>query len=368
MVYPKEKKVKLVLEDGSVFEGISFGADVSSSGEVVFNTGMVGYPESITDPSYSGQILVLTYPLIGNYGVPPRDEENCLLKSFESSKIQIKGLIVSDYSLENSHWNSVQSLADWLKSENIPAIYGIDTRQLTKKLRSKGTMLGKIVSCNDVANNKDNIPYYDPGKENLVANVSIDKPVIYGKGSIRIVVVDCGCKNNIINSFLKRNVQVIRVPWNYDFTTKPYDGLFISNGPGDPVLAHQTILHLRKALMGKKPIFGICLGNQLLALAAGAKTYKLKFGHRSQNQPCVEVGTKRCYITSQNHGYAVDAKTLPHGWKEWFVNANDSSNEGIRHLEKPFFSVQFHPEAFPGPNDTAFLFDKFIEIVKKYKK
>ncbi|MCK5283487.1 MAG: glutamine-hydrolyzing carbamoyl-phosphate synthase small subunit, partial [Nanoarchaeota archaeon] len=350
--------VSLILKDGSVFSGKSFGAKLSTAGEVVFNTGMVGYPESMTDPSYKGQILVLTYPLIGNYGVPGKEKEDSLLKCFESSKIQIRGLIISDYSHDHSHWNAQSSLAEWMEKENIPGIYSIDTRALTKKLRTNGTMLGKLIQENE------DIDFYDPSKFNLVDEVSIKKPEIYGKGKIKIMLIDCGCKNNIIRSFVRRNVKVIRVPWNYDFSDCPYDGLFISNGPGDPKIAKETIENIRIALQKEKPTFGICLGNQLLALAAGGDTYKLKFGHRSQNQPCIELGTKRCYITSQNHGYAVNTKKLPSGWEPWFENANDKTNEGIIHKTKPFMSVQFHPEAYPGPVDTAFLFDRFIKEIK----
>lgn len=356
----REIKIKLVLEDGSVFEGFSFGAKRSVAGEVVFNTGMVGYPESLTDPSYKGQILVFTYPLVGNYGVPSEKEyEHNLKKFFESDKVQVEGLIVSDYSHIHSHWNAAKSLGDWLIENGKPAIYGIDTRALTKKLREKGTMLGKIVYYEDV-------DFENPDKRNLVSEVSIKEPVVYGNGSPAIIAVDCGIKNNIIRCFLNRGAKVIRVPWNYDFNNGgyEYDGIFISNGPGDPKMCRQTIENLRKAMEKEDKIFGICLGNQLLALAAGADTYKLKYGHRSQNQPCVEEGTKRCYITSQNHGFAVSAETLPEGWQPWFTNANDNTNEGIRHVSKPWMSVQFHPEAACGPVDTEFLFDQFIEILK----
>ncbi len=354
-------KAKLVLSDGTIFEGISFGYESSTSGEVVFNTGMVGYPESLTDPSYYGQILCLTYPLVGNYGVPPRDTEEKVFKFFESSKIQIKGLIVNDYSYDYSHHEAVQSLADWLKEQRIPAITGIDVRALTKHLREAGTMLGKIVI-------NDNQPeIYDPNKYNIVENVSIPEPIVYGKGGKKIMMLDCGVKNNIIQSFLKRNCQVIRVPWNYDFISQKeydFDGLFISNGPGNPEMCIASIDNIRKAIEKEIPTFGICLGNQLLALAAGAKTYKLKYGHRSQNQPAYIVGEKKCFITSQNHGFAVRESTLPSDWKGWIRNANDETNEGIRHKKKPFFSVQFHPEATPGPKDTEFLFDEFLEVLK----
>jgi carbamoyl-phosphate synthase small subunit len=356
MDFKNRIKAKLVLQDGSVFHGFSFGAKKSIAGEVVFNTGMVGYPESMTDPSYKGQILTLTYPLIGNYGVPPKESEDDLLKFFESDKIQIQGLVISDYCEKPSHWNSVKSLSEWMQDEGIPGIFGVDTRELTKKLRTKGAMLGKIIVDKDVR-------FYDPNKKNLAAQVSIKEPITYERGHTKIVAVDTGIKNNIIRSFLDRNITVIRVPWNYDFNKLNYDGLFLSNGPGDPKMCKATIANVKVALAQGKPTFGICLGNQILALAAGGDTYKLKFGHRSQNQPCIEVGTKRCYITSQNHGYAVRTKSLPRGWKSWFVNANDNTNEGIKHMKKPFMSVQFHPEATPGPVDTAFLFDRFIEMI-----
>ena len=354
----KKQKVKLVLEDGSIFHGYSFGSKKTVSGEVVFNTGMVGYPESITDPSYRGQILVLTYPLIGNYGVPGNEKENNLLKYFESNRIQVQGLIITDYSETYSHWNAKKSLSEWMKEHNIPGIYDVDTRELTKKLREKGTMLGKIV------NNKENINFDDPNKRNLVAEVSIKKPIIYKKGRKKIIVIDCGVKNNIIKAFLRRNISVIRCPWNYNFLEEKADGIVISNGPGDPKICQDIIKNIRKVLSKNIPILGICLGSQILALAAGANTYKLKYGHRSQNQPCVEVGTKRCYIASQNHGYAVDSDTLSEDWREWFYNNNDGTNEGIIHISKPFFGAQFHPEASPGPDDTEFLFDMFLRAMK----
>lgn len=350
------QKMKLILEDGSFWQGFSFGAYTSTSGEVVFNTGMVGYPETLTDPSYKGQILTLTYPLIGNYGVPDNIQINQLSKHFESEKIQIQGLVVSDYSEDYSHWNAVKSLDNWLKEFNIPAIYGIDTRALTKRLREHGTMLGQITVRNKTA-------FFDPNKQNLVQDVSIAKPILYKSGRKKIVLIDCGVKHGIIRSLLERKVTVLRVPWDYDFSKEEFDGVIISNGPGDPKMCKATINNVKKVIAKNIPTFGICLGNQILALAAGASTYKLKFGHRSQNQPCSEVGTNRCYITSQNHGYAVDKKTLPKDWQEWFVNANDQTNEGIKHKNKPFMSVQFHPEASPGPVDIEFLFDKFLRIL-----
>ncbi len=347
---------RLVLSDGCVFEGISFGADVAVAGEVVFNTGMVGYPESLTDPSYTGQILVLTYPLVGNYGVPPHRVHDVLKTVFESGKLHIKGLIVAEYCEEHSHWSAASSLSQWLKDANIPALYGIDTRALTKRLREQGVMLGKVVFNNDIA-------LHDPGKDNLVATVSPHEPVIHEGGKKKVVLIDCGAKANIVRCLLARGVTVIRVPWDHDISRIAYDGIIISNGPGDPTTCTHTIAHVRHALRADKPIFGICLGNQILALAAGGTTYKLKYGHRGQNQPCTDLVSGRCYITSQNHGYAVDMTSLSAEWKEWFVNANDGTNEGIRHATKPFFSVQFHPEHCPGPVDTEFLFDRFVELL-----
>lgn len=354
----KKKLSKLILEDGSIFQGYLFGAKRTVTGEVVFNTGMVGYPESLSDPSYHGQILVLTYPLIGNYGVPGCKRKDNLLEYFESNKIHVKGLIISDYSDAYSHWNAEKSLSAWMKEYNIPGIYNIDTRQLTKKLREKGTMLGKIVF------DRDNIQFEDPNKKNLVAEVSIKEPIIYKKGKKRVVVIDCGVKNSIIRVFLKRNFTVIRVPWDYNFLKEKVDGVVISNGPGDPKQCTKMIDNVRRTLSKNIPVFGICLGSQILGLAAHANTYKLKYGHRSQNQPCVETGTKRCYITPQNHGYAIDSDTLPEDWRVWFYNNNDQTNEGIIHISKPFFGAQFHPEASPGPNDTAFLFDVFLRSME----
>ncbi|MCJ7553354.1 MAG: glutamine-hydrolyzing carbamoyl-phosphate synthase small subunit [Ignavibacteriaceae bacterium] len=359
-------KAKLILEDGSEFTGYSFGFAGNANGEVVFNTGMVGYPETMTDPSYRGQILVCTYPLIGNYGIPSYKKEDGMLKNFESDNIHIRALIVSDYSFEYSHWSAEKSLSDWMIEEKIPGIYGIDTRMLTRKLRDKGTMLGKVV-----VDDKSNINlltrqtgFEDPNMKNLVGEVSVKKPVEYKAGPQKIILVDCGTKNNIIRAFLGRNITVIRVPYNYDFTNIDANGIVISNGPGDPKMNKVTIEHVKNAIEQNKPILGICLGSQILALAAGADTYKLKYGHRGHNQPCNELGTKRCYITSQNHGYAVDSSTLAEDWREWFVNDNDGTNEGIVHISKPFFASQFHPEASPGPDDSEFIFDMFVRALK----
>jgi carbamoyl-phosphate synthase small subunit len=357
---PTRREVRLILEDGSIFSGYSFGSETPVAGEVVFNTGMVGYPESLTDPSYHGQILALTYPLIGNYGVPGYEKEDNIFKYFESDRIQVQGLIITDYSNEYSHWNAKKSLSTWMQEFNIPGIFGVDTRELTKRLRESGTMLGKIVYDSE----GNDIPFEDPNKRNLVSEISIKSPVTYKKGKKKVVIVDCGTKNNIIRAFLRRNFTVNWVPCEYDFLDVDADGIIISSGPGDPKKCPKTIKNVQKALDDNLPILGICLGSQILALAAGADTYKLKYGHRSQNQPCLEAGTKRCYITTQNHGYAVDSESLPVDWREWFYNNNDNTNEGIIHISKPFFGTQFHPEASPGPDDTEFIFDMFIRAMK----
>ncbi len=357
----KVRQAKLTLEDGTVFVGKSFGSEKSVAGEVVFYTAMTGYPESLTDPSYTGQILVSTYPMIGNYGVPFNQKENGIHKFYESNKLHITGLIISDYSFEFSHWNAEKSLSDWLKEYEVPGLFDIDTRALTKILREKGSMLGKIEF-------DEEIDFYDPNKENLVAIASCKEREVYGKGEHKVVLIDCGVKNNIIRCLIDRNATVIRVPWDYDFTGEEYDGVFISNGPGDPAMCDATVKYIKTVIGEEKPIMGICLGNQLLARAAGADTYKLKYGHRSHNQPVLLEGTNKCYITSQNHGFAVATKTLPADWEPLFTNVNDETNEGIRHKTKPFFSTQFHPEASSGPTDTEFLFDEFIKNIVEYKK
>jgi carbamoyl-phosphate synthase small subunit len=353
------RPARLILEDGTIFTGSSFGYEAPASGEVVFNTSMTGYPESLTDPSYAGQILVATYPLIGNYGVPDKMVENDLQKYLESDRIQVEGLIVSDYSFEYSHWNASESLADWLIDNKVPALFGIDTRALTKMIREKGAMLGKIVF------EGQDIDFIDPNLCNLVDRVSCKEVLRYGKGKTRILLIDCGVKNNIIRHFLKRDTTVIRVPWDYDFRHEDYDGLFISNGPGNPKMCEATIRHLADALKQEIPVFGICLGNQLIALASGADTYKLKYGHRSHNQPVLEAGTNKALITSQNHGFAIDNATLGSDWEPFFLNLNDGTNEGIRHRSRPVFSVQFHPEASSGPTDSEYLFDKFLGCILK---
>ncbi|KAF2277390.1 aspartate carbamoyltransferase [Westerdykella ornata] len=407
----EHQNMALELQDGYVCFGQSFGAEKSIAGELVFQTGMVGYPESITDPSYRGQILVITFPLVGNYGVPDRNEMDALLKdvpaSFEAKEIHIAGLVVATYAGENySHHLAKSSLGTWLKEQGVPAITGVDTRALTKRIREEGSMLGRMllrtsspyssvsltdglvhtetltngIPDEDWRSDFEQVEWSDPNKKNLVAEVSIKSPKIYSPDPsnalkhpsgrpVRVVCVDVGLKYNQLRCLVKRGVEVEVVPWDYDFPQlagKDYDGLFISNGPGDPAMMEATVKHIRKAMdEARTPIFGICLGHQLLARAAGADTLKMKFGNRGHNIPCTSMISGRCYITSQNHGYAVDAKTLPRNWEELFVNANDGSNEGIRHVSRPYFSVQFHPEHTPGPRDTEFLFDVFIETIMK---
>jgi len=353
------RDAQLVLKDGTAFRGRLRGADVAAAGEVVFTTGMVGYNESITDPSYHGQILVFTYPLIGNYGVPDDALDDLGLPAhFESDRPQPRGIVVSTLCDQPSHRSSVRTVEAWLRHAGVCILSDVDTRALTQHLRDKGTMLGKIVSSGG------DVPFDDPNARNLVAEVSTREPREYGADGPRVVLVDTGVKLSIIRRLAAAGARVLRVPWNYDFFRDSFHGLVLGNGPGDPKMVPATVELVRRALLDRVPTFGICLGHQLLALAAGADTYKLRFGHRGHNQPCSEVGTRRCYITSQNHGYAVRAETLPDGWREWLVNANDGTNEGIRHEYKPARSVQFHPEASPGPTDTAHLFARFLETLQ----
>lgn len=357
-----KKKAILRLSDGTAFEGYSFGADVPVSGEVVFNTAMVGYPESLTDPSYAGQLMTITFPLVGNYGVPEFSFRPDGLATFmESDRIYARAIICSEYSGEFSHWNGHETLAEWLKRENIPGITGIDTRALTMLLREHGVMMGsiEIEGCAPA-------PEAQYEDVNFVAQVSCKQVIRYNEGKAKkVILVDCGVKHNIIRCLINRGLEVIRVPWDYDFNTIEADGLFLSNGPGNPDTCQVLVEHIKTYMKSHKPIAGICMGNQLLGKAAGATIYKLPYGHRSHNQPVRMVGTDRCFITSQNHGYAVDANTLPEEWEPLFVNMNDGSNEGIRHKSEPWFSAQFHPEACSGPVDTEFLFDDFVKLLNQ---
>ena len=365
----------LVLEDGSYFVGHGFGAAKKVSGEIVFSTSMVGYPEALTDPSYKGQILALTYPLVGNYGVPPYDLELGIPLYFESENIKVTGLVIHELCKQPYHWASTKTLDEWLKSENVPGIYGIDTRKLTKKLRIKGVMLGILQVCEEEQNPNletllkevNEVP--DPNSIDLVKEVSIREPVHYEVGgSKKVVLIDCGVKNGILRNLLQRRVNVVRVP--YDFSTKEIleynpNGVVVSNGPGDPKKCVKTIECVRELVEENIPIMGICLGTQILALALGGDTFKMKYGHRSQNQPALDLKTGRCYITTQNHGYSVNPDSLKDTSLEtWFTNANDKTVEGIKHIEKPVFALQWHPEASPGPYDTEFLFDEFLKTTR----
>ena len=354
-------QAKLILSDGETLTGESFWYEWATQWEVVFNTGMTGYPETLTDPSYKSQILVCTYPLLGNYGVPDFNEtdKNWLKKYFESDNVHIAALIVSEYSTNFNHHEWETSLSDFLKTHKIPAITWIDTRYLTQKLRDTGCLLGKI----EVGRKKDNSKLVDPNTKLLSYEVCTQEKQIYGNGKKKICLVDMGVKNNIIRNLLRYDTTVIRVPGDYDFMSEvdEYDGIFLSNGPGDPALYTKTIDQVQLALETDTPLFGICLWNQLLALAAWAKTYKLKYGHRGQNQPCKDQITGKCIVTSQNHSFAIDEKTLPRWVKSFFRNINDATNEWIYFTNKNARSVQFHPESSPGPHDANYLFEEFIK-------
>lgn len=372
-----ERKAVLVLEDGSCFVGTGFGATGKVLGEIVFNTGMVGYPESLTDPSYHGQILVLTYPLVGNYGVPSWNvfDRWKIPKFFESDSIKVNGFVVHEYCVKPYHWESTRTLGEWLENEGIPGLQGIDTRMLAKKLRVHGVMLGVlevfgegIEPCLDsLIKEAKLVP--DPNRYDLVAEVTCNEPIVYdNEGHKRIVVIDCGLKNNILRELLARGVDVIRVPYNFSadelLEYKP-SGVVVTNGPGDPKKVQETIATVRTLVEDSIPLMGICFGNQLLALACGGDTYKLKYGHRSQNQPCIDVKTGMCYITAQNHGYAVSQESLKDtGLEVWFLNVNDKTVEGIRHKRRNAFSVQFHPEHTAGAVDTRYIFDLFLKMLE----
>lgn len=375
---PKAVPAALKLKSGHVFTGTSFGAQNSSFGEAVFTTSLVGYPESMTDPSYRGQILVFTQPLIGNYGVPSQTKDEFgLLKYFESNKIQCQGIVVNDYATKYSHWTAVESLGEWCAREGIPAISGVDTRAIVHLLRDQGSTLAKLEVGDEVLENKEVVEFPNPNTRNLVAEASTKEVYeLNPMGDVKIALVDCGVKENILRCLVSRGAAVTVLPWNYDFNKiiDQYDGLFISNGPGDPRAAMPTVQNLATAFKNPapKPIFGICMGNQLMGMAAGLDVYKLQFGNRGHNQPAINMQNGRCSITSQNHGYAlVDSVIAPgktmNGWEKYFVNANDGSNEGIRHVTKPFSSVQFHPEAKGGPQDTEYLFDDFLNLARAEK-
>jgi carbamoyl-phosphate synthase small subunit len=358
--------VKLVLEDGTEMRGEAFGALRPVAGEVVFNTGMTGYVETLTDPSYKGQILVMTYPLVGNYGVPPGRAPGSIDQPYESSGIQVQGLVVQHYVDQHSHHAASRSLDAWLQEDGVPGVHGIDTRTLTRRLREHGTMRGWLVpdgsSLEEARQPRASV---DMASEVFRA-VAPSEPIRYDGGDLRVLAVDVGIKDNIIRSLLARGATVTRAPWHADlgWLALEADGIVIGNGPGDPKDLGSLVEQIRR-LLGRfdKPIFGICLGNQILTLAAGGDTYKLPYGHRGVNQPVQDLLTRRCYITSQNHGYAVQDAALPPDWEPWFVNINDGTNEGVRSRVRPYFGVQFHPEAHPGPSDTAFLFDDFLRLV-----
>jgi carbamoyl-phosphate synthase small subunit len=370
------KEAVLVLEDGSSFRGFGFGSNKEVSGEVVFSTSMVGYPEALTDPSYHGQILALTYPLVGNYGVPSCEEEELgLPKYFESKGIRVMGFIVHELCHRPSHWASEGSLDEWLSSEGIPGIYGIDTRRLTKKLRKEGVMLGILKVCDgreDIELDKlmRNVEtVQDPNQRDLAGEVSVEEPIYHGSGGgKRVVLVDCGVKFSILRTLLKRGLEVVRVPNHFssgEVMEYNPDGLVISNGPGDPKRCGEAIDCVRDVMEEGVPSMGICLGTQIMALAQGGDTYKLKYGHRSQNQPALDLEEERCYITTQNHGYAVDPDSLEGtGLKVRYINANDETVEGVEHEEGSAFAIQWHPEASPGPYDTEFLFERFLGLLR----
>jgi len=360
----------VVLADGAVFPGVVFGAPQPAAGEVVFTTGMVGYPEALTDPSYRGQILVFTYPSQGNYGVPPfaageaasdRAETSLPGRPFESDRIHLSGVVCASYSEEYSHRTAGASLGDWLGSQGVPALTGIDTRALTKRIRMHGALLGRIE-----IDGRPVPEFDDPNRRNLVDEVSARRVQRHGKGGVPIVLIDCGKKNNQVRTLVRMGAEVTVVPWDHDVRrlARTCAGVVISNGPGDPQLATAAVETARFLIRRNVPILGICLGHQILALAAGARTYKMKFGHRAHNQPCVEARSGRCYQTSQNHGYAVDGANLPRGWDAWFANANDGTNEGIRHAGGRWRSVQFHPEAAPGPTGTEWIVEDFLEEIR----
>lgn len=366
------ERATLEIQNGPIFNGKSFGAKRTASGEAVFTTSLVGYPESLSDPSYRGQILVFTQPLIGNYGVPSSERDaNGLLRYFESPSLQAAGVVVADVAEKYSHWTAVESLAEWCARENVPAISGVDTRAIVTFLRERGSSLARLTIGEEYDADQDEA-FIDPEQINLVRQVSTKAPFHVGsdQSSFHVALLDCGVKENILRSLVGRGASVTVLPFDFPIhkVAQHFDGVFISNGPGDPTHCQETIFHLRKLMDSaiQIPIMGICLGHQLLALSAGAQTIKLKYGNRAHNIPTMDLTTQRCHITSQNHGYAVDVSTLPTDWKPYFTNLNDNSNEGIIHKHRPIFGTQFHPEAKGGPLDSSYLFDVYLDSVKNY--
>jgi carbamoyl-phosphate synthase small subunit len=356
---------RLLLDDGTAFDGVGFGAACSVAGEVVFNTGMSGYVETLTDPSYAGQILVMTYPLVGNYGVPAPRTRGSLARPYESDRIQVQALVVQHHVADYSHHAATRSLHDWLAEQGVPAITGVDTRTLTRRLRERGTMQGCLVPSGMSEDHARATAQSVEMHVEVFHRVAPAETVVHGEGELTVLLVDAGAKDNLVRSLLDRGVRVVRAPWFADLAplARQAHGILIGNGPGDPKDLGALVAQVRALLAdGGRPVMGVCLGNQILALAAGADTYKLPYGHRGVNQPVQDLLTRRCYITSQNHGFAVLDDSLPQDWEPWFVNTNDGTNEGIRSRLKPYFSVQFHPESHPGPTDTAFLFDDFLRI------
>ena len=368
----------LLLEDGTLFLGRGFGADATVVGELVFNTGMVGYPESMTDPSYSGQVLTFTYPLIGNYGVPSAQDKDVfgLPRYFESGAIKVKGIVVQEYCQKPSHWAAVQTLSSWMAREGVPGIEGIDTRALVSTIRERGVMMCVMSAGDQVANRRElrrlleEAARYD--SVDFVKRVSVKKAQTYGEAERKIVVIDCGVKESIIRNMLGRGYAVVRMPFDSSYgEVMKHDpaGVIVSNGPGDPRLCVETVKTTARLVDSEIPVLGICLGEQVLGMSQGGETYKLKYGHRGQNKPVVDLLSGRGYVTSQNHGYAVDPKSISKtDLKPWFVNGDDKTVEGLVHGTRPAIAVQFHPEAAPGPYDTEFVFDRFTEMILSHRK
>jgi carbamoyl-phosphate synthase small subunit len=373
----KRQNCCLTLSDGSEFNGKLIGAPISASGEMVFTTGMVGYSEALTDPSYFGQILIFSYPLIGNYGIPvlPKGLSLPLPRGFESDRVNAAAVIITIDSPEAYHWNSFQSLDHWLKEQNVPGIIGLDTRHLVHLVRQNPNLRGMVkpenpsgyrdlgVSLSPHAKDQ----FFDPGEHEILGEVSVRERTLIGagEGKPRIGLIDCGVKWNIMRQLLEQNCELMLIPYDDDLKGVECDGWLLSNGPGDPTKTGDLTERITALFSGDRPILGICLGHQILSLAAGAKTRRMDYGHRSHNQPVYKVGTRNGFITSQNHGYVVLEDSIPQDWEAWFKNANDQTIEGIRHKSKPFRSVQFHPEAAGGPRDTGWILNEFVQEVSK---